>query len=442
MTQGIKTPTKEINGGDDLTFFQSSKAYRDLITWLLQLNRSMFPAKDENGTIHEAKLDSPPAYSHPVQSLRSLISTLSALIDQAPPDQGPRRFGNVAFRTWFKLVEDAAADGLLESHLKEAVIELGPEAWTQLVKEFKYYLLGSFGSAQRLDYGTGHELSFLAFLGCLWKVGVFEAGDERSIVIGVVQPYLELIRRLVLTYTLEPAGSHGVWGLDDHSFLPYIFGAAQYGPAIDPTKASSPVPTEGSLPSAPRPTAVTDKTLVSDYQHANMYFSAIQFIYDVKRGPFWEHSPVLYDISGIKDGWAKINKGMLKMYAAEVLGKFPVVQHFGFGGLFRWELDPDAAKAQGGVHSAQQPQVQKGRKADGPAAASGGEGTKAPRANAGNAATGTAMPSTRAPWASSGGGQSTAPRTAAPWAASQRMASNPSRLPPPTKAPWAGKDTG
>ena len=39
-----------------------------------------------------------------------------------------------------------------------------------------------------------------------------------------------------------------------------------------------------------------------------MYFSAIGFIYDVKRGPFWEHSPMLYDISGIKDGWAKINK--------------------------------------------------------------------------------------------------------------------------------------
>lgn len=39
-----------------------------------------------------------------------------------------------------------------------------------------------------------------------------------------------------------------------------------------------------------------------------MYFSAIGFIYDVKRGPFWEHSPTLYDISGIKDGWAKVNK--------------------------------------------------------------------------------------------------------------------------------------
>jgi serine/threonine-protein phosphatase 2A activator len=30
--------------------------------------------------------------------------------------------------------------------------------------ELKEYLLGSFGSPQRLDYGTGHELSFVAFI--------------------------------------------------------------------------------------------------------------------------------------------------------------------------------------------------------------------------------------------------------------------------------------
>ena len=32
----------------------------------------------------------------------------------------------------------------------------------------------------------------------------------------------------------------------------------------------------------------------------------------------------------------------MKMYQAEVLSKFPVVQHFPFGSLFKWERDPKA----------------------------------------------------------------------------------------------------
>jgi serine/threonine-protein phosphatase 2A activator len=59
--------------------------------------------------------------------------------------------------------------------------------------EVASYLLGSFGSSQRLDYGTGHELNFIAFLGCLWKLGHFkdgiQGGDiEREIVLLIIQP--------------------------------------------------------------------------------------------------------------------------------------------------------------------------------------------------------------------------------------------------------------
>jgi serine/threonine-protein phosphatase 2A activator len=48
--------------------------------------------------------------------------------------------------------------------------------------------------------------------------------------------------------------------------------------------------------------------VVERERNTNMYFSAIGFIRDVKSGPFWEHSPMLYDISGIRAGWGKINK--------------------------------------------------------------------------------------------------------------------------------------
>jgi serine/threonine-protein phosphatase 2A activator len=119
------------------------------------------------------------------------------------------------------------------------------------------------------------------------------------------------MRAVIKKYKLEPAGSHGVWGLDDHSFIPYIFGSAQLAPAISD---SDRIPEEGSLLNAPDPDDVNKRNIVEKEREVNMYFSAIGFIYDVKSGPFWAHSPVLFDISGIRTGWAKINKVSTFLY--------------------------------------------------------------------------------------------------------------------------------
>ncbi|EAT79578.2 hypothetical protein SNOG_13251 [Parastagonospora nodorum SN15] len=303
-------PAKRINDGEDVTFFLASRAYADLMTFIFQLNTAMVPRRQPDSspakewTLNDTDVTFPPI----VQNLAKLISTLACIIDEAPPDPGPRRFGNVSFRKWYDMVRERVPQ-LLEDCLPKDVLDFKSTSETRASEELEAYLNGSFGSSQRLDYGTGHELSFLAFLGSLWKLGAFPAskdGDiERAIVLGVVEPYLVLIRRLILTYTLEPAGSHGVWGLDDHAFLPYILGSAQFSPAIT-TPAD--VVTEGSLPSAPDPADVAKTPAVERERTRNMYFSAIGFIYDVKKGPFWEHSPILYDISGVKAGWAKINK--------------------------------------------------------------------------------------------------------------------------------------
>ncbi|KAF2649083.1 Phosphotyrosyl phosphatase activator [Lophiostoma macrostomum CBS 122681] len=458
-------PTKRIHDGDDVTFFLSSRAYTDIMTFIFQLNAAMIPRKREEGSIKEWQLQDPEVH-HPrvVQDVAKLLESLNAIIDEVPPDPGPRRFGNISFRKWYEMVQERIS-GLLDRHLPPEISKLGSGEEVPAKAELVAYLVGSFGSSQRLDYGTGHELSFLAFLGCLWKLGAFpeteDGNQERGIVLGIIEPYLQLIRRLILTYTLEPAGSHGVWGLDDHSFLPYVFGSAQFAPAI---ASPSDIVMEGSCPNAPDPADVAKASAVERERQRNMYFSAIGFIYDVKKGPFWEHSHVLFDISGVKAGWAKINKGMLKMYNAEVLSKFPVVQHFPFGSLFVWEKDPAAAEVAKSVHTSSQPSKatmpsvrvqpplrdplgEQGTRAPWAGGSMGGmppaSGTAAPWASRSSSTAATSVPNgpnqpTRAPWASTAplppraGGATTAP---APQAGTTSVQS----AVPSTRAPWADR---
>lgn len=191
-----QVPAKCINDGDDLTFFLRSTAYTDIMTWILQLNRSMVPQKHD----HESKavdtwpLKSPKIPISPnVAKLKQLIESLDALMDNAPPQSGPRRFGNAAFRTWYGSAQEAVPALLSDALSQDVWGRARSDAELTLLKEeVAAYLLGSFGSPERLDYGTGHELSFLAFLACIWKLGGFtqtEPGvEERGIVVAIIQP--------------------------------------------------------------------------------------------------------------------------------------------------------------------------------------------------------------------------------------------------------------
>lgn len=320
-------PVKRINDLSGVHNFLLSPAYKLITSFILHLNASISPLDHKTNTLRnpaDYTLTSPSIYVSPeAQSIIDLIHTLEGFIEKAPPDPGPRRFGNIACRKWHALVEEALTrvDGcLLDKHLPKKITSLPkPIGGVSAKEELLMYLLGSFGSPQRLDYGTGHELSFTAFMCGIWVLGGFQPDrDEVALTLKCFDAYFHLIRKLVLTYTLEPAGSHGVWGLDDHSFLPYIFGSAElttYSPTSDPATAINPPAQKGvkGLDDVPKPTDIADSSVVEKERLGNLYFGAVGFINDVKTGPFWEHSPILYDISGVQGGWGKINKVSWKL---------------------------------------------------------------------------------------------------------------------------------
>lgn len=199
-------PTKRINEGVDVESFLASRAYHDIGVFIMQLNRAMCPRKVPGPGRREAArtwtLDTISERDLPasVKGVRGLLKRAGDMVEEAPPDTGPRRFGNVSFRRWWEILEERV-DGLMGEFISAEVLDFpvakgGEEAERVGARdELRAYLLGAFGSAQRLDYGTGHELSFLAFLGCLWKLGAFKDGKpggeiERQIVLAILEPYV------------------------------------------------------------------------------------------------------------------------------------------------------------------------------------------------------------------------------------------------------------
>ena len=158
-----------------------------------------------------------------IKPLYDYIEKLEQWLDEVPPIEQPMRFGNKAFRTWLdKIIANADAD----------LVEIGKAGnpdfkhFSRAIPEIKEYLVDSFGSYERIDYGTGHELNFYVFLYCMCKIGIYGVDDYKELINKVFQRYLILMRRIQTYYYLEPAGSHGVWGLDDYQHLAFLFGAS------------------------------------------------------------------------------------------------------------------------------------------------------------------------------------------------------------------------
>lgn len=301
-------PTKRICDEKTLAhFISSSPAYNLMIRFIEKICVSI-----KGQIIQRTGSDNPIVHKFVL-----LLDKISELVKQAPPLSQPMRFGNKAFRIFHESLSSRCDEfltvaGVLDNDLRD---------------QLRPYLLDSFGNPVRIDYGTGHEVAFLAFVFILLESG-YMCWDV-SVALVLFPKYLELVRLITTQYSMEPAGSHGVWGLDDYHFLPFLFGAAQL---------------IGHEEDMYRPCEILQRlTPSSSPQPSMMLEYCVSHILKTKcrNASFSEVSPILYDLLRRLDNWTLVCYGLMQMYKAEVLHKKPVMQHFYFSHYLPWSEGSD-----------------------------------------------------------------------------------------------------
>lgn len=188
-----QAPALRIKDPASMAEWPQTEAYLRLLDFIQSLSHS----------VCSKKISAPSNESDGVKSIVNMLGKLDQWIKETPLETSSQRYGNTAFRTWFdRLLAEAAT-------LVGGALPPSSQKW---VPEISEYLTRSFGDRIRLDYGSGHELAFVAFLNCLDLIGFFSATDYEALVTRVFKTYIDLARKLQSTFNLEPAGSHGVWG--------------------------------------------------------------------------------------------------------------------------------------------------------------------------------------------------------------------------------------
>uniref|UniRef100_UPI00358F6BF5 serine/threonine-protein phosphatase 2A activator-like isoform X1 n=2 Tax=Myxine glutinosa TaxID=7769 RepID=UPI00358F6BF5 len=389
-------PKKEIHNIADMEPWKRSQAYSDIMSFILSLNSAVKGlAMSSDILVSEtvrgvmAMLDKMAAWQAeypPVEQSQRfgnrafrtwhgrLVTEAEGLVKHlcesskrpTPPIPSfPSAEPCLAQTTPSPVLNTSSAPSTLPAPLSPSRVSSSPaSSGPLLVDEPVAYLLESMGNPTRLDYGTGSAplsgrvpyerlhrqqrpthprrtlgpelrgMSWLSQCSCAASPSLAswcpeirlpshcESSLGISLLIGGVLcfsdhvvRYLDLVHGLQTGYRLEPAGSQGVWGLDDFHFLPFIWGSAQLigHPSIEPKH-------------------FVETRMVEDNRQEYIFLKMIHSITQVKSGPFAEHSNQLWNISGVP-AWTKVNSGLIKMYRAECLEKFPVVQHFLFGSL-------------------------------------------------------------------------------------------------------------
>ena len=136
-----------------LKLFQESETYANLVKMVERITEAltMFPTADA---------DPNPIVERTV----TVLKTLQKSVEDFPVTSRPVRFGSPQFREWHTHLSDNISTYL--SHITSNAPLTSPPS-SELPSshlELRSHLLISFGHPTRLDYGTGHELSFLIFL--------------------------------------------------------------------------------------------------------------------------------------------------------------------------------------------------------------------------------------------------------------------------------------
>ena len=295
-------PKKLIKSPDDMPKWEKSEAYQEYLGFIQMIGDSISGKKIRDENIHQ---------SDSAKKIVDILEQLSQWIDEIKPIDQQQRFGNKAFRDWYDKVTSAS-----ETLLKPLFSN------DDALRECQVYFHDSFGNSTRIDYGTGHEMAFIMFLACLFQMQVLKVSqDAQAAGLVIFSKYMNLVRKLQITYRMEPAGSQGVWSLDDFQFVSFIWGAAQFMNGHDIVS----------------PKAISDYEKAEQLKDDYLFFACIQYISEVKTGPFAEHSNQLWNVSGVPS-WNKVFSGLIKMYRAEVISKFPIIQHTYFGSIFKLDL--------------------------------------------------------------------------------------------------------
>ena len=214
--------SKKITHPDLLNTFLTGKTYNLIMNFIKMLQNSV--KSKPNSKVPKSKN---PCFL----GLEKFFDELDKYFSEIPLSTKKQRFGNTAFKLFRDKVEKQY-DSLLK-------LVLVPKYNAGLAIELKNYLLDCFGSYQRLDYGTGHELNFLCFILVLFCCGYYQEEDFSAIVVHIFFRYIAFVRKIQVHFQLEPAGVHGVLGLDEYQFLSFLLGSAQLidNPDITPCQA-------------------------------------------------------------------------------------------------------------------------------------------------------------------------------------------------------------